>query len=141
MFIFSIKKISTFYNLWLVKVMKNENALVAEKLDGILLKLEKFLRLKAQHWQDRIDASYFKSAVISKWDWITLFRCEKIPKLKYKVSYKCKNFRNDISTQSKMEPHFEKGGGFIKMNMLKSKMKDKILRKVGKPSLINVRES
>ena len=25
--------------------MKNENALVAEKLDGILLKLEKFLRL------------------------------------------------------------------------------------------------
>ena len=70
-----------------------------------------------------------------------MFRCEKIPKLKYNVSYKCKNFRNDISTQSKMEPYFEKGGGFIKMNMLKSKMEDKILGKVGKPSLINVRES
>ena len=40
-----------------------------------------------------------------------------------------------------MEPHFEKGGDFIKMNMLKSKMEDKILGKVGKPSLINVRES
>ena len=46
MVIISIRKISTFYKfVTLVKVMKNENALVAEKLDGSLLKLEKFLRL------------------------------------------------------------------------------------------------
>ena len=85
----------------------------------------------------RVSSSQQLSAIGTE----SLFRCEKIPKLKYKVSYKCKNFRNDISRQSKMEPHFEKGGGFIRMNMLKSKMKDKILGKVGKPLLINVRES
>ena len=46
MFIFSITKKSVHFTISdLVKVMKNENALVAEKLDGILLKLEKFLRL------------------------------------------------------------------------------------------------
>ena len=46
MFIFSITKKSVHFTICdLVKVMKNENALVAEKLDGILLKLEKFLRL------------------------------------------------------------------------------------------------
>ena len=41
----------------------------------------------------------------------------------------------------KWSAHFEKGGDFIKMKMLKSKMEDKILGKVGKPSLIIVRES
>ena len=41
----------------------------------------------------------------------------------------------------KRSAHFEKGGDFIKMKMLKSKMEDKILGKVGKPSLIIVRES
>ena len=124
--------------------MKNENALVAEKLDGILLKLEKFLR--SNNLKLNIDKTELirvtSSQQLSANGTESLCLAAKNSKNEnIKSAISAKIFRNDISTQSKMEPHFEKGGGFIKMNMLKSKMKDKILGKVGKPSLINVRES
>ena len=89
--------------------MKNENALVAEKLDGILLKLEKFLRLN--NLKLKIDKTELirvtSSQQLSANGTESLCLAAKISKNEnIKSAISAKIFRNDISKQSKMERSF-----------------------------------
>ena len=93
--------------------MKNENALVAEKLDGSLLKLEKFLRLNDLKLNIdkteliRVTSSQQLSGIGTE---SLCLAAKNSNNENIKSAISAKNFRNDISKNQKWSAHFEKGG-------------------------------